>query len=193
MPVGLRIAALLRLVALSDETERLSVRLQCAQAGCGDFFEIDLPLDALTAQAVDVPLRIELPAGRHVALRLPTGNDLRSWHTTPGVDRHAVIAALRIEGEVLADDAVVLGEAIAAHDPLVAFSVSCVCPACGFEDDFSVDLEGLALARFAMRQHGMLREVHVLASRYGWTEQEALAVPASRRAQYIALIEDALS
>jgi hypothetical protein len=104
----------------------------------------------------------------------------------------AVIASLRIEGEPRCEpgDAAALAEAIAAHDPLVAFSVASTCPACGAEDELPVDLEGLALRQLAQRQQRLVVEVHRLASRYGWTEKQALAVPPQRRERYLALIDD---
>jgi hypothetical protein len=71
----------------------------------------------------------------------------------------------------------------------VAFSVSCTCPSCNAQYDAPIDLESVVLQRLAVRQQSLLREVHLLASCYGWTEHEVLAVPAQRRARYLALIE----
>ncbi|MEO6408206.1 MAG: hypothetical protein ABIO45_05570, partial [Burkholderiaceae bacterium] len=83
-----------------------------------------------------------------------------------------------------------LSQAIAALDPLVTFSARCTCPACGAPSEVTVDLEALALGLLHTRQQGVLREVHVLASRYGWSEEEVLAVPSVRRAQYLSLIDE---
>jgi hypothetical protein len=198
-PVGLRIGALLRLVALTEATDSLGVVLRCVQADCGERFEVELPLHELIARAPDAdagdaPLHIDLPGGRSASLRLPTGNDLRDWATLPLAGSAdaiaAVIASLRIEGDLQPGDAAALAEAIAAHDPLVAFSVASTCPACGAEDELPVDLEGLALQKLAQRQQRLVLEVHRLASRYGWTEKQALAVPPQRRERYLALIDD---
>ncbi|MNH45016.1 hypothetical protein D3C79_1073420 [compost metagenome] len=78
---------------------------------------------------------------------------------------------------------------MAAADPLVALAVACECPACGAASEVPIDLDGTALARLAARQRGLLREVHCLASRYGWSEAQVMALPPTRRAQYLALIE----
>jgi hypothetical protein len=201
-PVGTRIGALLRLVALTEATDSLGVVLRCVQADCGERFEVELPLHELAARAPDAkasdtPLRVDLPGGRSASLRLPTGNDLRDWATLPHAGCAdaiaAVIASLRIDGEPRsgdAGDAAALAEAIAAHDPLVAFSVASTCPACGAEDELPVDLEGLALRQLAQRQQRLVVQVHRLASRYGWTEQQALALPPGRRERYLALIDN---
>lgn len=204
-PVGMRIGALLRLVALTEATDSLGVVLRCVQPDCGERFEIELPLGELAARAPDspdssnsttsnVPLRLALPGGRSASLRLPTGNDLRDWATLPHAGSAdamaAVIASLRIDGDLQPGDAAALAEGIAAHDPLVAFSVASTCPACGAEDELPVDLEGLALQKLAQRQQRLVMDVHRLASRYGWTEQQALAVPPRRRERYLALIDN---
>jgi hypothetical protein len=74
-------------------------------------------------------------------------------------------------------------------DPLVDFTVSCTCPACGDAQEVAVDLESFALASLARRQRALLQEVHRFASHYGWTESDVLAVPPARRAHYLLLIE----
>jgi hypothetical protein len=190
-PVGARIESLLHLCALTEGTSAIVAHLRCEN--CGEAFEIELPIDALEGHDAE-PMRIELDNGRAVRMRRPTGEDLRRWHVARYASRSeasaAMIEALCIDGRIAPEDEAALAEAVAARDPLVAFSASCTCPACGAEDDLPVDLESLALQRLAARQLGLLREVHLLASHYGWTEAEALAVPPERRARYLALIED---
>jgi hypothetical protein len=197
--VGARTAALLRVLALTEEkASELSVRLVCRAPQCGQPLEVTLPIDALLAAAPDDagsrPVLIPLTDARTVALRRPTGLDLRAWHRTPYATRRDAVAAmldtLVVEGSVAADDEPVVADAMATHDPLVAFAVSCACPACGAARDHPVDLEAAVLARLGARRRSLLREVHMLASRYGWTESEVLAVAPARRAQYLALIED---
>jgi hypothetical protein len=198
--VGARTAALLRVLALTEEkTSELPVRLVCGEPQCGEPLEVALPIDALLAAAPDDEgeaglVAIPLPDARSVALRRPTGRDLRAWHRAPHATRRDAVAAmldtLLVEGSLTSDDEPVVADAMAAHDPLVAFAVSCACPACGAACDHPVDLEAAVLARLGARRRTLLREVHMLASRYGWTESEVLAVAPARRAQYLALIED---
>jgi hypothetical protein len=194
-PVGARTEAMLRLLALTEGTDRLGVQLNCARTDCGEGFGVELPVERLRSPDTK-PMQIDLPGGRVVQMRRPTGNDLRHWHAGHYADRadaHAeLISALRIDGAITPEDEPALVEAIAERDPLVAFSVSCTCPACGAQHDVPIDLEGAVLHRLAARQRSLFREVHLLASCYGWTEREALAVPPHRRARYLALIEDAV-
>ena len=198
--VGARTAALLRVLALTeDKNAELSVRLVCREPQCGEPLEVALPIDALLAAApADAgtagPVRIALADDRSVALRRPTGHDLRAWQRTSCATRRDAVAAmldtLVVEGGLFPDDEPAVADAMAARDPLVAFAVSCTCPACGVACDHPVDLEAAVLARLGARRRALLREVHMLASRYGWTESEVLAVAPARRAQYLALIMD---
>jgi len=193
-PVGARTAALLRLVAATEERESLAMSAQCSSAACGEYFDFDLPLRSLPGPAAGIgPLRIRLGDERVVTMRCPTGEDLRRWHAARPRSRpeavRLMLDSLVVSGQVKPDDEAAVSASIASIDPLVDFSVSCSCPACGSRQEIVVDLEALAVRRLARRQHALIRDVHRLASQYGWTEAESLAVPASRRALYLELIE----
>jgi hypothetical protein len=193
-PVGARSAALLRLLIETEDTRQLGLSALCSHPPCAAAFEFELPLQALAGSAGDAgPVHIVLDDARCVSLRRPTGDDLRDWRSKPAATRDEalgmMLATLLLEGQVRLQDEARLSAAIAQLDPLVAFTVDCACPVCATPNQVAVDLEALALARLAARQRLLLREVHELAAHYGWTEQEALAVPARRRAQYLALCE----
>jgi hypothetical protein len=100
-----------------------------------------------------------------------------------------MLDSLLLEGRVAPEDAAQLSQVIAAADPLVALSVACDCPACGADSEVPIDLDDTALARLGARQRALLRDVHCLASRYGWSEAQIMALPPARRAHYLALIE----
>src|SRR5262249_25128257 len=71
-PVGRRIAALLRVLALTEVNRpQLPVRLSCMEPQCGEPLEIALPFDELLAAAPDEdddntarPVPMSLPGGR---------------------------------------------------------------------------------------------------------------------------------
>jgi len=194
-PVGARTSALLRLVATTEQVDAFSFTARCSQVSCGETFEFELPLHALVAGADDTsPIRVALDGQRSVTLRRPTGGDLRQWRTARPASRaeavRMMLDTLLLDGQVQSQDEARLAESVSAADPLVAFAVSCHCPACGAANEVPVDLDAAALARLGARQHALLREVHRLASHYGWTESEVLAIPPARRAQYLALIEN---
>ena len=193
-PVGRRAAALLRLFALTEQRDEIALSARCAVAACGELFEFELPLRSLYGTAADdAPLHVRLDDTRAVTIRRPTGADLRRWREAQPASRtdavRLMLDSLVVAGQVGVEDESSIATSIAAADPLVDFTVSCRCPACRAANEVAVDLEALALASLARRQRALMRDVHLFASHYGWTETEVLALPAARRACYAALIE----
>lgn len=159
-------------------------------------------------------------AGRRVALRLPTGRDQAAWRRASFTTAHdAALAMIRslivvpheqaapsrsdapmpfldpaddtASAGIADTDLRALSAAMEAADPLVAFTVQTACPQCSREATVPVDLETVALQRLAQRRRAILRTVHDLATRYGWSESEVLAIPARRRVEYLRLIDAA--
>jgi hypothetical protein len=196
-PVGTRIASLVRLAAVTDGREAVDVHLRCPVPDCGTTFEIALPVDALGDGSPPAePIAVALPAGGSVTVRLPTGEDQRRWvaarYRSSGEAVNAIAGALVVEGQLSADDGSMLtaiGAALADHDPLVHFTVACNCPSCAGAAELPIDLEALAIGRLAAVRRALIEDVHVLASAYGWTESEILAIAPERRARYRELIE----
>jgi hypothetical protein len=191
-PLSVRIAALLRLVAVTEERGDISLAARC---GCGESFEFACPLLSLPGgTSDDSPLQVRLDDERTLRVRRPTGEDLRRWREAQPLSRtdalRVMLGSLVLAGPVLPGDEEAVSASIAAIDPLVDFGVSCNCPACGAQNEVAIDLEVMALERLALRQTALLHEVHRFAASYGWTESEVLAVPPSRRARYLTLIEE---
>jgi hypothetical protein len=160
---------------------------------CGERLEFELPVGDLAAWAVDeTPVDI---AGvqRPLRVRRPNGRDLKAWqaHAPTPPSTTDVLRGLVIDGELRDEDVPRVAQALEQADPLVAFGVQVACPACGQDAEYEVDLEGLALTALAARQRALLHDVHRLASCYGWSEAQVLAVPPWRRAHYLAWIEAA--
>jgi hypothetical protein len=193
-PVGERIAALLRLVALTEERDELPLSARCTVPKCAELFEFMLPLRGLTEHDIDdSPLTATLEGGALVSVRRPTGEDLLRWREArPGSREQAIqwmLDTLVVSGECTIEDEVAVTAALTEGDPLVDFAVACHCPACGVAIDVAIDLEELALRRLTAQQRALQQQVHRMASHYGWTEAEVLAVPPSRRVRYLAFIE----
>jgi hypothetical protein len=192
--VGARIAALIRLLAITERSSRLELQSRCMQPACRQMFEFELSLPALVEMIPPgTPLEVVLEGDRRVSMRCAVGEDLRQWRAARPSSRDEAVATmistLMIDGTAGPEDNQALAEAISARDPLVDFSVACACPICGVSQAVTVDLEAIVLGRLDARQRALVGEVHRLASRYGWTEAEVLALPPSRRARYLALIE----
>ncbi len=193
-PVGARTAALMRVAAASDGARAWPLSSRCS--GCGETFEFELPLQALVDSAPAPARVLELPLADRPAWRArrPTGRDLQHWRAAAWASRRDAVAAmldaLTVEGPSPdVEDEPALAAALSALDPLVACEVGCACPACALPQSVPVDLEAMALQRLAACQRAVLLDVHRLATHYGWSEAEVLAVPAPRRRRYLALIE----
>lgn len=72
--------------------------------------------------------------------------------------------------------------------PEVAVSVQAACPACGASHEIDVNPYRILSNRLG---GGLLREIHILASTYHWSEAEILALPLHRRRRYLDLIDEA--
>ena len=193
--VGTRIAALLRLLAITDEINHLNLLGTCQESFCREKFEFELPLPFLIDFVPKtIIVQVKLNDTHVVSLRHPIGQDLRDWREQGLASREIAVAVmlkgLVVDGQVTHEDESIIAEALSTMDPLVAFSVSCVCPTCSFSNEVSIDLEDIALTRLKRRQLALLREIHELASHYGWTEAEVLAISPKRRARYLAMIEE---
>jgi hypothetical protein len=181
------------LLALLRTTAAPSPAQPSTCPACGQRLEFELPIDALAAGAAD-DTPVDVAVGeRRLRMRRPTGRDLQAWqaHARTPPTRAAMLQALLVEGELRPEDEDAAAQALAQADPLVDFAVQAACPHCGESAGHQVDLESMALATLADRQRAVLQEVHRLASRYGWTESQVLAVPPWRRAHYLRLTETA--
>lgn len=167
---------------------------------CGERLEFELPLDASLGggeRASSAPIRVE--QGAYAALcRLPTSRDLASVRGAANDVEDAVqylLARCVLEAEcqgqactfaALPDEVV---QAIVRHmreaDPRAYVDVSLTCPACRRVWSEAVDIVACLWAELSAAALHILREVHVLADRYGWSEQSILELPASRRRLYL--------
>jgi hypothetical protein len=128
------------------------------------------------------PRRFEVPNGAHEEA-LARGSDAapeRRLIALCGLaDNAAAEAALFTEADLAAIDG-----ALDAAAPEVADRLSATCPACGSPTEARLD----PLA-FAFPGPGaLLRDVHTIASAYGWGEAEVLSLPSERRRAYARMI-----
>jgi hypothetical protein len=127
--------------------------------------------------------------------RLPTSSDLAAVAT----ENDSTAAARRLlsrcctNGEGMTSNETVwsdeemeaIGERMAAADPLAEILLSFECPNCAASFVESLDLPAFLWAEMEGRAKRLLLEVHALASAYGWSEREILALPPVRREFYL--------
>jgi hypothetical protein len=198
LPLGERNARLLELRELlfGGELEGLA-----ACPDCGEAVEYSLSSAALRGR--DEAVFAELPTldedGWEVSFRLPTGDDLRAAAAAADVDgarlallERCVVSA-RLDGRGLAaaelPERVVaaLGERLAAADPQAETRLALTCPACGGAWSIAFDAGAWLWTELESWARRTVLDVHALASAYGWSESEILALGA-RRELYLELV-----
>jgi hypothetical protein len=79
-----------------------------------------------------------------------------------------------------------VAEALEALDPLADIALDAACPSCGAANELQFDAAAFVWRELAARAPRILREVAELARTFHWSERDILAMPASRRAFYLA-------
>jgi hypothetical protein len=100
----------------------------------------------------------------------------------------AASRSIRIPAEMAAALESEMTEAIAAADPLAEIALELTCPDCAAAWSAPFDIVRFLWSEVDAWAARILDEVHILASRYGWSEAEILALSPQRRQHYRDLI-----
>lgn len=176
--------------------ETMRCLLECPQPDCGEQLELELAVgDLLTAGDLgEETHELELEDER-VVYRLPTGADeeraaRRALDDVAAASRELLAACLVTAPDPWPEGlAEAVEEAIAARDPHIRLELAMTCPACERPAAIELDPAAYVWRELETRHAERQREVHLLASRYGWTEAEILALPPPRRERYLELVE----
>jgi hypothetical protein len=164
-------------------------------------FQIATP-DLLGATPSRSSDHLQVQAAEHaIEFRLPTSLDVASLDPATGAAenreqllRRCVLRARRGETEIaladLPEEAVVaLTERMAAADPQADLQLTLACPECRHTWRTPLDIVSYFWSEIQAWVNRLLREIHALASAYGWNEEEVLALSPWRRHAYLELIE----
>ncbi|MFF8846596.1 hypothetical protein ACF08N_28425 [Streptomyces sp. NPDC015127] len=205
VPVGEREADLFALRrALFGE--RMQVRVECG--ACGEAMEFDLDASVLTRRGAlpDEPLRVA-DGEWVVEFRLPTVAGLAAAATASRPDEarrrlvtDCTVRALR-GGEPVASDELaallpqsvekLIAERAAEADPTADVTLNVACPECGEATPAELDITSYLWTELDTWARDLMLDVHLLASAYGWSEPEILALSPLRRRYYLELCADA--
>lgn len=185
LPVGERDARLLELRELLFGTE-LDGAADCPS--CGEPVQYGLETGSLLAgrpERSSFELAIE---GCTLLVRLPTGADLAAAASTGGLEEATTLLLERVVGEALPDElAAELVERLSELDPLADARLALTCPGCGHEWTLAFEIGAWLWSELEAWAWRTLLDVHVLASAYGWSEAEILAL-GPRRELYLELV-----
>jgi hypothetical protein len=199
LAIGERDARLLRLRELVFG-RRAAALADCP--ACGGLLELEFDTSAIRvnpgrepeqAGTVDVD-------GWQVRFRLPHSVDLASLiaHEDVGaarmqlLDRCVLMASREAEAVPVRELPARVVDAIAVRmaqaDPQADVRLALDCPCCRHQWDAIFDIGSFLWAELDALATRLLREVHELASAYGWREADILAMSAARRQSYLGMV-----
>jgi hypothetical protein len=200
MSIGRRDALLLR---LRERTFGPHLASTASCPHCGERLEFNFTTReiALDAEHYAEEKQFSLAVlGYEVEFRLPTSLDLVAIYASADLYdaqrsllARCLLCARLAAQEVSFDDlpAEVL-EAVASEmercDPQADVQLALDCPQCGHAWQLAFDIVSFFWSEIDAWAQRVLREVHALASAYGWREEEILSLSAWRRQVYLGMI-----
>jgi hypothetical protein len=154
-------------------------------------------LKASTSSPADLPPLI-LDDGRiSLRLRLPDSLDLRALSTCTEPEHAAKMLTERciveatLGGQTIPpadlppDITETISAALAAADPGAEMLIDLNCTVCSHAWQVTLDIERFLWSKISTTAKRLLRDVHALASAYGWREPDILALSTVRRQTYV--------
>jgi hypothetical protein len=170
--------------------------------GCGEKLEMTFKTDDLrvpAASAADPPLTLEC-AEHSITFRPPDGLDLVEMTAVPDLAeaesallRRCVLSTRSGERvlspeELPAPVVTALAARLAEADPQADVQLSLACPACNHRWEEPFDIVTFFWREIEAWAARILREVHALATAYGWSEAEIVTLSPARRRLYLELV-----
>jgi len=190
-----RLQALLMITMHSYGSELL-LQVPCSNSSCGENIELPLDLKRFAQASDDNQVSLEID-DQQIMLRLPNGSDQLQWVQMPELSPGAIASRLvvSIDGQQPDHDWQMpshwidqLGQSLEQKDELMTLQIQSQCPACDHSFDCDLDLEAQLLSGLARTQQTLLRNIHLIASVYHWSEAEIMKLTPSRRQTYLAYI-----
>jgi hypothetical protein len=120
--------------------------------------------------------------GREVRFRLPTSADLLAVNTSEQLLERCLLN----RGDHLTKDFLrAIQEKMSSAEPMADIHLGLSCPSCAHKWEAAFDIVAFLWREITAAARRLLHEVHTLASAYGWTEPEILALNPARRRAYL--------
>ena len=198
LSVGQRNAQLLRTrhLTIGNQLEGL---VTCPK--CSETLEFNVKVNQLLLPEPETPVREVAFDAWQVRFRLPNSTDLAALLSSnqgiPAarellIQRCLLAASQDGKDRSISDlpETVILqaAEAMREADPQADMRFSLTCQGCGHEWSAVFDIVSFFWAELSAQAKRLLREVHQLASAYGWRESEILAMSSQRRHTYLEFV-----
>lgn len=191
LSIGQRDAGLLAL-------RELTFGPQCSAVAtcpmCSEKSELEFLTSNFQSEGVfEAPPEMELKLdGFELCFRLPTSADLAAvGNPGEGVSsREMLLDRCLLAGEkpLPAGVAAAVIEKMARSDPLADIQLALTCASCGYGWPAMFDVVSFFWSEIHAWAMRLLRDVHLLASAYGWSEADILALSAARRQAYLEMV-----
>ena len=176
-----------RLLALRELTFGSAVTGLADCPACGDKVELAFDCSEIRpATDAEPPVELAMPAnGRDVRFRLPTSADLLAVNGHQQLLERCLLGG----GDPLPENvARAVAGKMASADPMAEVQLALRCPGCGHQWEELFDIVAFLWREISAAARRLLREVHTLASAYGWPESEILALGPARRRAYLEMV-----
>jgi hypothetical protein len=134
--------------------------------------------------------------GRIVRFRLPTGLDQEAVLDLPAAEAaDALLARCLVDNggiPLSPDEQAAVSAAMEQLAPAVDLELDLICPECGHTFLTPFDTTAFFLSEMCINGAQLLKEVHLLALHYHWSEGDILGLTRARRRAYLHLLSDAL-
>ena len=196
LSIGARDARLLTLREWFFGT-RIVGQVDCPR--CGEPMETSFAVEDVRAPEAAPAADLHVVAdGTAVWFRLPDSTDL-DWleqrrnelsGDAAGARRRLLERCIeKVEGELSERGEEEVVSRMSELDTQANLSLALACSACGHRWSAPFDIAEFLWHEVQAWARRMLREVHVLASAYGWSEREILSMSATRRAIYLEMAQ----
>ncbi|MGH9429914.1 MAG: phage baseplate protein [Terriglobia bacterium] len=169
---------------------------------CGQQLELTFNVEDIRVTPAAEPAAESMMtvAGYELQFRPPNSMDIAAAVDGSGTGRERrtlferCLMAARWQGEPATPDELppevvdAMVDGMAAMDPQADIELSILCPSCGQRWHAVFDIVSFFWSEIDAWARRILREVHVLASAYGWGEREILALSPWRRQLYLEMV-----
>lgn len=170
--------------AIGDAVE---CRSRCTE--CEEPFEFTINLSAVLTQQNETAQATGLLPNDKGDWELESGTKLRppTLSDIAGADKATVLAKNLVTKGSLSPQEV--DETLEDAAPLLGFEIETECPECGASQKSSFEIGRFLIESLAAERPFLIRETHLIASRYGWDHASIMALPRRDRQAYAGLIE----
>jgi hypothetical protein len=161
---------------------------QCTECGEKIEFHFDVrqvadspPLEA-SSPIVAGGWKFHLPTSRALAMALNGGEEASAGHRLLA---HCLAEPVGAAPGWSEEDMAAIEEKLAEADSLAEIQIGFECPGCGAGFEDALDLASFLWSEIETSARQLFDDIHLLASAYGWTEDEVLRLSSMRREAYV--------